>query len=173
MMKAIILIATAICLLNTACLGKGNTTYTKEYVLQTAGLGGYYRESDLNEVPCIYISQRTSTVDKHFDYMNFYIFDSASDSKTAYRETAKWFSDIEEEGTDYRKGWLGGVCDAEVEEYVYITGNMIIIVEMQVVSCWADDYIYADEPYVEPDLTYYEWSPEFRQEIIDLMRQTF
>ena len=104
--------------------------------------------------------------------------------KKAFKRTESWYREIEEEGDDYRKGWLAGVCDADIEQYEYLTGNMIILVDMQCVSTWGEYVPEEDsepDPQPEPDpesLKAYEeatkcWTMSYREEIIELMRETF
>ena len=87
-------------------------------------------------IESVNVMSTKSSIDERFDYMDFYIFESKADARRAFKKTTSWFSDIEEEDDDHRLGWEAGVCDAEVESYEYLTGNMIILVDMQVVSSW-------------------------------------
>ena len=61
-----------------------------------------------------------------------------------------------------------------------MTGNMIILVQTQVVSCWAEPIEPADEGITEdkPEVKAVEevvdkWSQSYRDGIIELMRETF
>ena len=109
--------------------------------------------------------------------MDFYIFESKADALRAFKKTTSWFSDIEEENDDHRLGWRAEVSDAEVESYEYLTGNMIILVDTQVVSSWGE--VLAEEDDNKEELQIVEeqgeneWSQSYRESIIDLMRETF
>ncbi len=133
-------------------------------------------------VESVNVMPTKSSIDEHFDEMDFYIFESKADAKKAFKKTDYWFGDIEEEGDDYRKGWVADVCDASVEEYEYLTGNMIIIVQTQVVSAWAepiepasDDVVAEDKAEIKKvdDEVVDQWSQSYRDEVIELMRETF
>ena len=175
MKKSLFIIAVVICLVFTACLPYSGHTYTKEDVVKKCGFANERtRDFTMKGVNCVNVMPSKSSIDDHFDYMDFYVFGSRADAEKAFKGTEEWFRSIEDEGSDFHRGWLEGVCDADIEEYVYLTGNMIITVEMQCVSCWAVEVIDENDPIaLEPDLAVREWTPEYRQEIIDLMRKTF
>lgn len=128
-------------------------------------------------VESVNVMSTKSSIDERFDYMDFYIFESKADALRAFKKTTSWFSDIEEEDDDHRLGWQAGVCDAEVESYEYLTGNMIILVDTQVVSSWGEVVAEEDDNKEEPQIVegqgVYEWSQSYRESIIDLMRETF
>lgn len=182
MIKANLIIAIIIySFLLSACGTQQGKIYTPEDVVTICGFGKERsRDFEMAGVESINVMPTKSSIDEHFDEMDFYIFESKADAKRAFNKTDYWFEDIEEEGNDYRKGWLAGVCDANVEEYEYLTGNMIIIVHTDVVSCWAepiepedDDSTDKSEIKEVDDETLNEWSQSYRNEIIELMRATF
>ena len=167
----------------------------KHSLCDSAGCSEQCRRCDL--IRCVeicdeYIPRTCSDIEKapfvcnncqqqeHCTREHAYYLASKADAKRAFNKTDYWFEDIEEEGDDYRKGWLAGVCDANVEKYEYLTGNMIILVQTQVVSCWAEPIEPADEGITEdkPEVKAVEevvdkWSQSYRDGIIELMRETF
>ena len=143
--------------------------YTAKKIVETCGFTENTREFNMKGYDSTNVMPTDSSVDKHFESMDFYIFKSSYAARKVFENTKDWYSDIEEEGDDYRKGWLADVCDADVEQYEYLTGNMIILVDTQCISCWAEDYT-DEEPEPEPDP---EWTLSYREEIIELMRETF
>ncbi|MBO4847517.1 MAG: hypothetical protein J5525_14615 [Lachnospiraceae bacterium] len=158
--------------------------YTTEDIVETCGLNERTRDFNMGGYDSVNLMSSKSTVDKHFEFMDFYIFESSHAAKKAFKRTESWYREIEEEGDDYRKGWLAGVCDADIEQYEYLTGNMIILVDMQCVSTWGEYVPEEDsEPDPQPDpdpesLKAYEeatkcWTMSYREEIIELMRETF
>ena len=100
----------------------------------------------------------------------FLCFDSKMDAMEAFEKSSDRFSDLEEEGSDYKKGWLAGVCDASIEQYVYVSNNLIIAVDTKCYSEWASVDGAIEQ---EPDLDAWRWKDSYRQEVIDLMRNTF
>lgn len=185
MSKANLIIIVCIIML-AGCGIKQEQIYTPEDVVEICGFGKERsREFTVAGVDSVNVMPTKSSADEHFDEMDFYIFESERDAKKAFKGTDYWFEDIEEEGDDYRKGWLAGVCDAYVEKYEYLTGNMIILTETQVVSAWAEPIEPADESIadsfaddkaetkeVDEDAVD-RWSQSYRDEVIELMRETF
>ena len=167
----------------SGCGTQQGQVYTPEDVVEICGFGKERtRDFTMAGVESVNVMPTKSLIDDHFDQMDFYIFDSRSAAKRAFNKTDYWFGEIEEEGDDYRKGWVADVCDAEVEEYEYLTGNMIIVVQTQVVSCWAepiepeeDNVIIKDkaEPKEAEEEKVDYWSQSYRDEVIELMRATF
>ena len=166
----------------TGCGNQQGQIYTPEDVVEICGFGNERsRDFEMAGVESVNVMSTKSSIDERFDEMDFYIFESKADAKRAFNKTDYWFEEIEEEGDDYRKGWLAGVCDANVEKYEYLTGNMIILVQTQVVSCWAepiepaDDNITEDKPEVKvvEEEAVDKWSQSYRDGIIELMRETF
>ena len=164
------------------CSVQQERIYTTEEIVETCGFNERTREFNMKGYDCINVMPSNSTVDKHFEFMDFYIFESNHDAKKAFKKTESWFSEIEEEGDDYRKGWIADVCDADIERYEYLTRNMIILVEVQCVSNWGEGYSDEEpetktEPDPEAQKAYEEatkcWSQSYREEIIELMRETF
>ena len=179
MKKILLILAVVVCMLFTACNMQKSPMYTKESVTKTCGFEEdrtLVYDEDVKGYSCQYLLPRESSVDKHFEYMYFFIFDSEKEAKKAFQATDEWFYNIEEEGSDYRIGWLANVYDADIEQYEYLTGNMIVTVDMQCVSEWPQVLPDPgeDEPIVlESDLVAWEWTSQFRQEVIDMMRRTF
>ena len=184
MIKRIIvnLFIVLVSLMISGCAIQSGNIYTPEDIVETCGFKNE-RSRDFNMVgiESVNVMSTKSSIDRRFDYMDFYIFKSKADAKRAFKKTTSWFSEIEEEDDDHRLGWEAGVCDAEVELYEYLAGNMIIRVEMQVVSTW-DEYIPEDgediadnkkDTQIVKEQGENEWSRNYREGIIDLMRETF
>ncbi len=183
MTKKVKLIMVLCSVMFMGCAVQHGKVYTAEDVVKTCGFNERTREFDMRGYDSINVMPTKSTVDKHFEFMDFYIFESAHDAKKAFKNTENWFREIEEEGDDYRKGWLADVCDADIEKYEYLTGNMIILVDMQCVSTWGE--VYTDEPEPEPqpepdpearkaaEEANKTWTLSYREEIVNLMRETF
>ena len=166
------------------CSVQQERIYTTEEIVETCGFNERTREFNMKGYDCINVMPSKSTVDKHFEFMDFYIFESNYDARKAFKKTESWFREIEEEGDDYRKGWIADVCDADIEKYEYLTGNIIVIVQMQCVSTWGEvveeegsEHETQQEPDPESLKAYEEakkiWSMDYREEIIDLMREKF
>lgn len=62
-----------------------------------------------------------------YDHFTFYIFDKEKQAKKALAEIKeKSFREITDEGENYVRGWLDGVVDADIENYYYINGNLMV-----------------------------------------------
>ncbi len=165
------------------CNEQQGKVYTTEEIIETCGFDERTREFNMGGYDCINVMPTKSSVDMRFVYMDFYIFESSHDARKAFRNTKNWFREIEEEGDDYRKGWLADVCDAEIEKYEYLTGNMIILVETQSFSTWGEFYLEEPEPesQPEPDPEALKATEEatksrtmsYSDKTIELMRETF
>ena len=83
------------------------------------------------------------------EYLDFRVYDSAADARKAYKMTLKYYKNYSDsdvvEGRNWFTGWEPGVCDAAIYEMVYLQDNVIIMTELNIVSCWTDDYWYDDE----------------------------
>ena len=176
------LIIVLMSLMISGCTTQQGNIYTPEDIDETCGFKNERsRDFKMAGVESINVLSTKSSIDERFDYMDFYIFESKADARRAFKKTTSWFSDIEEEDDDHRLGWRAGVSDAEVESYEYLAGNMIILVDMQVVSSWdevipvegedIDDNM--EETQIVEEQGPNEWSQSYREGIIDLMRETF
>ncbi len=142
--------------------------YATEYDIETDKTEyGVYKswnvkklEDDNGAVLSIWNSGHKET---EIDYLSFNVYDNAADAGKAYKrmlEYYKAYSDSEvEEGFNWFTGWEPGVCDAAIYEMVCLQDNIIVYAELEVVSCWADDY-WEDETYetTEPSETYFDRS---------------
>ena len=114
--------------------------YNKLTIERTVGCQLKENERELEKIPCKSYHVETSDVGDVLNYIDFYVFDNeASANYVFFKCGRKWFQDGSEYGDNYVRGWLAGVCDAEIESYLYITGNMIIVADLQCVSCWAEE----------------------------------
>lgn len=79
------------------------------------------------------------------DYMNFEIFDSSKDAKKNYEKKYKQYREsIIDEGKNWFRYDVPGVCDAFIEDMVYLEGNVIISADVSITSAWSG-YYYEDE----------------------------
>lgn len=74
----------------------------------------------------------------------FRVYDSAPDAMKAFgamKESYENYCGLQEEGANWFTGEEPGVCDATIEAMVYLQGNMIIIVELNIwgEGFWAED----------------------------------
>lgn len=87
--------------------------------------------------------------ESEIEYLDFRVYDSASDARKAYKRTLEYYKNYSGselvEGNNWFTGWEPGVCDAAIYEMVYLQDNVIISAELNIVSCWADDYWDGDE----------------------------
>lgn len=155
----------------TGCTSSGKL-YTGEEVAKLCGSDlKYTNDYEVAGVPCQWLILSPSTTDPHFTEMVFYVFDSKKDAKKAFEDSSVLFSDLEEEGKDYKKGWLANVYDASIEQYIYVSNNLIITVDTKCYSEWPTNI---DAGIIqEPDLDVWRWEDSYRREVIDLMRNTF
>ena len=62
-----------------------------------------------------------------YDDLRFYIFDDERDAYKALNKIReKSFCEITDEGGNYVRGWLDGVVDAQIEDYYYVNGNLMV-----------------------------------------------
>lgn len=169
--KNFLVIAIA-CILLTGCVPFLGKLYTEQDIADKCGAGFKNTwDNTIAEIPCQRVTITPSSTDAHFNEMYFYLFDSAADAKKAFQKSSELFSDLEEEGSDYKKGWLANVCDASIEQYMYLSNNLIITVDTKCYSEWPEGM---DTSFMcEPDLDAWRWEESYRQEVIDLMRATF
>jgi hypothetical protein len=78
------------------------------------------------------------TVPTKYDDLRFYVF---KDEETAYKALEEikkggGFREVTDEGPNYIRGWLEGVVDADVEDYYYVNGNLLVMTTVTCVSEW-------------------------------------
>ena len=148
--KNFLVIAIA-CILLTGCVPFSGKLYTEQDIADKCGAEFKNTwDNTIAEIPCQRVTITPSSTDAHFNEMYFYLFDSAADAK---------------------KGWLANVCDASIEQYMYLSNNLIITVDTKCYSEWPEGM---DTSFMcEPDLDAWRWEESYRQEVIDLMRATF
>ena len=135
--------------------------YDKARIEQITGLKMKERDTKLNKYECTeYFNYDTNTSD--YNKVSFYVFDDISTANKVYKQISKsWFNHVTDEGDNYIQGWLDGVCDASVEAFVYVKGNLIIYTEMTVQGCWEcdiDDY--------SPSTSYVHDLAQFKQKVM-------
>ena len=74
----------------------------------------------------------------------FRVYDSVPDAMKAFgamKESYENYCGLQEEGVNWFMGEEPGVCDATIDAMVYLQGNMIITVELNIYGegCWAED----------------------------------
>ncbi len=164
MSKTIIAFLIAFSLLFTAC-GTDSAHYAKEDIIEKCGFSkSAYDETELVGIKCTEVSSFRSKEKTEYDGLCFYIFDSEADAKKAFAKTEDWFMTLDDSGDNFRQGYLAGVCDAEIIEYEYLSGNMIIFTDLAVISCWGTAEEFASYP--GPDY-------EAMQNTIDLINREF
>ena len=63
-----------------------------------------------------------------YDDLTFYIFKKEKYARKALEEIKEnSFYEITDEGDNYVRGWLDGVIDADVENYYYVNGNLMVV----------------------------------------------
>ena len=151
---------------------RANTIYTKRSIeilcrTDVESIGERIFEIDGKE-----INSRAYTVKDENNYFNeviFYVFSSKANARktfenlslTGYQESA-----VRTENTV--DGYLTGVFDASIDEFSYLTENMIINVTDNYYSEWP-----VSEDDSQPDTTGYRKSEEEIQELHELIMQTF
>lgn len=75
--------------------------------------------------------------EKDTDSLDFYLFSSSNKAKKAFKYMSEnWFDSDSEITENEIKGILLNVCDAEIEGYAYLSGNMIVTANLTVSSGW-------------------------------------
>ncbi len=100
----------------------------------------YYR-SDIERIVGVRLAEKKMKIDGYdckeyrnsgkqktrYDKLRFYIFDKESHAQKVFESIReKSFYRITDEGNNYVRGWLDGVVDADIEQYYYINGNLIV-----------------------------------------------
>ena len=109
--------------------------YDQSKIEQITGLELREYDTEFYNVECK--EYYTGNVDNDYKYVTFYVFDDVFSAIKVYREIKKdWFYSITDQGDNYIQGWLSGVCDASIEGFVYISGNLIIYTDIEVIGEW-------------------------------------
>ena len=135
-----ILLTLLAALLMFGSVGCSSKSYTAQDIAERCGWEKYSeREFEIGGVMTHNI-WNSGVKNNDYDYMDFYICPSNASAKRVFRYIRKnWFSEITKEGTGYVQGWEAGVCDAYIEKLVYISGNIVVTVDVKCLSAWADD----------------------------------
>ena len=76
-----------------------------------------------------------------FDNMSFYIFKSENKAKKALGKIKeKTLSKITDSGDNYVRGWLADIEDADIENYYYVNGNLMVVTTVTAISYDTRDY---------------------------------
>lgn len=143
--------------------GKQNTHYTKDYVLEKCGLGGLDEFSDDGNTfnyqlieDDDYILLNILNKENEYRGYKFCIYESEKKAKKSFEDSKKteYEKDEFESGSNYVCGWEAGVMDASIKSFKYLTGNMIVSVNDEVIGVefdsqeawqeWHDEYFSAD-----------------------------
>ena len=119
--------------------GKYNKAYLQE-IIETDKVMSE-RQFDMCGYECMdywYTSRNNDDDDVCYDEFSYYVFEDEKTAKKAFKKCKEsWIDRETDSGDNYVQGWEGGVCDAEVEIFIYQTDNMIITTELLVISAWA------------------------------------
>ena len=148
----------------TAC-SPASKHYTAESIMEKYDIPEKrVKEDDFYGIKCTRINCLYSKAKTDYDNLSFCIFSSEAEAKRAFKKSAGIFRDFEDSGDNFYKGWLAGVCDADILAYEYLTGNMIIYTELAVIGCWGTAEELAGQP--GPDYEYID-------HIIELINKEF
>lgn len=76
-----------------------------------------------------------------FNYIEFYVFENDKAALNTFNEIKSVeLYNISAEGDNFVQGYLNNVCDASIEGYYYISGNLIVYTYVSITSCWGDVY---------------------------------
>lgn len=108
--------------------------YTKEDIIEKCGFNEVYEHDRIFAgVKCMELTKtRRGNGGNYYDYMTFYIFDTVEEAESVYKETEDWFKEKDfRSGFDYRCGWIKEAYDADIYEYIHISGNLIITADLK------------------------------------------
>lgn len=152
-----------ICLSLTGCGINGGafTKYTPETLSSKIVYDEKYttRDFKIGDIECqsIRFSGKNTNNDLYYDKCNYYIFKNNKASQKAFNYmNDKWIESETDSGKNFVQGWEADVCDASVEIFIYLTENMIITTEVQVVSEWAMPEDDTDDPFYAPPTNHKE-----------------
>ena len=139
--------------------------YDRNQVERITGMSFTEKEKDFFGMKCIELVKKDRT-DTYFNGLNYYLFPNTKSAELALKTIATngYFCDGSIVTTDdSAEGYVYGVCDADIQEYWYRSGNLIVVAEA-VYSAWGtpeDIEEYKEESQKEHDaLEYYkEWLP--------------
>lgn len=116
--------------------------YTKEDIIERCGFNGVYEDDRIFVgVKCMKLTKaRRGNGENYYDYMTFYIFDTVEEAESVYKETEDWFKEKDfRSGLDYRCGWIKEAYDANIYEYIHISGNLIITADLKYESNYYEE----------------------------------
>lgn len=97
------------------------------------------RESTIFGFKCTEYRHTTGKRNSDFDYLEFYVFKNRIQAKMAFKKAKDFYEDFSIDEDRYFEAWVKDVCDAAINEFVFLDKNMIIIVDTEVYSEWAID----------------------------------
>lgn len=94
------------------------------------------RKAEHDGVICLDV-YHPGTKDHERDYMDYLVFDSASDARKDFDKFHDKLEDyIQEEGDNWFTAWMPDVCDATIKSMFYLEDNMIISTDIEIYSEW-------------------------------------
>ena len=122
--------------------------YTERGLMEQCGFEKVHdRDTHFAGEECLMMTRaRQGDRKDYYDYMTFYIFDTVEEAERAFQETDDWFKEDDyQSGKNSRSGWLKGVCDADIYEYIHISGNLIITADIDCIGYYYEEG-YETEP---------------------------
>ena len=152
-------------------INKNHKVYTKADLEKIVGAELSERDSQYHKTPCKEYWLNT-TGDSKYKHTYFYIFDDEYTANKLFKQikSSAMYS-VTDEDDNHIQGWLNGVCDADIEAYYYLSGNMIIYTEIECVGCWAYD-IESSGP-TQEEIAAAEKSKREAQERVEFITSTF
>ncbi len=93
------------------------------------------QEESIGDHACTKYWNNRSETTTIYDDMTFYIFDKESEARDALSDIKEHaFREITDVGDNYVRGWLDGVMDADIEEYYYVNGNLMVVTTVAAVD---------------------------------------
>ncbi len=131
-------IITGVTILVIMHFNKNHKVYTREDLEKIVGEELREWDGKYSTTPCMQY-WLNGNVDSKFKNIEFYVFKDERTAQKVFKEIkSSWIYSVTDEGDNYIQGWLNGVCDASIEGYYYISGNMIVYTDIECVSCWGD-----------------------------------
>ena len=108
--------------------------YNKSDLDRIVGVELREREREIDGYRCMEYWNNRNTPTK-YDDLRFYVFDDAEAANKALEQIkSNSFYEITDEGDNYVRGWLANVCDADIESYYYVHGNLMVMTDVTCVD---------------------------------------
>lgn len=142
-MKRIIVLSLICLAFLSGCNANSKEKYSEENLINKCGFENFKSEEiTLSNTECVVIEGLALDSDSPYKDMRFYVFNSSADAKEAFDTDVNKVEEIYdiEEQSDIDIRYWQMADDAEIRYYEYLSGNLIIKAEINVASCWADEY---------------------------------